>query len=396
MPGPRSQMAAGYNSADGKIYLNGGYADSTRGSTPFRRRPGATTPPRTRSPCSPPAPTRTEDQPRGRQRPFPGRRRPNDDPRRDAGRDLGLRHRVRYVDSEAGHAAADERAGLSGCARSALGDRRVYSDSVQSVRRTVRGRELRSGREHVVGRSEPQSRAIVPRGCSGRRRARTPWAAATALDVSLDTVEKLDVGRRRLRRRRHLRLHRLRHPASATSASTSSASATSATSATSASATSATSAATAAVRCRVPRVIGLRLKTAKTQDPQGTLLVGASAALARGDAARPRHRPEPEARHDQAPGLPGQDGGRSALDRRHEHKRAVLGAALSAWWASSPLRAAADPLLAARVELLLPERHLRLERLDRVGACRQRVLPVRRRDGDRDARLADLDAPEAV
>ena len=26
MPGPRSQMARGYNSADGKIYLNGGYA----------------------------------------------------------------------------------------------------------------------------------------------------------------------------------------------------------------------------------------------------------------------------------------------------------------------------------------------------------------------------------
>ena len=31
MPGPRSQMAAAYNSADGKIYLNGGYSDSTMG-----------------------------------------------------------------------------------------------------------------------------------------------------------------------------------------------------------------------------------------------------------------------------------------------------------------------------------------------------------------------------
>ena len=27
MPAPRSQMARGYNSADGKIYLNGGYGD---------------------------------------------------------------------------------------------------------------------------------------------------------------------------------------------------------------------------------------------------------------------------------------------------------------------------------------------------------------------------------
>src|SRR5262245_10187022 len=31
MPGPRSQMGSGYNSADGKIYLNGGYSDSTQG-----------------------------------------------------------------------------------------------------------------------------------------------------------------------------------------------------------------------------------------------------------------------------------------------------------------------------------------------------------------------------
>jgi N-acetylneuraminic acid mutarotase len=31
MPGPRSQMGSGYDSANGKIYLNGGYSDSTQG-----------------------------------------------------------------------------------------------------------------------------------------------------------------------------------------------------------------------------------------------------------------------------------------------------------------------------------------------------------------------------
>jgi hypothetical protein len=54
--------------------------------------------------------------------------------------------------------------------------------------------------------------------------------------------------------------------------------------------------------------------------------------------------------------------------------------------------AASDPLLAALVELLLPEGYPLLERVDRVLARGQRLLPVRRRDGDDDARLTDLDA----
>ena len=31
MPGPRSQMGSGYDPANGKIYLNGGYSDTTQG-----------------------------------------------------------------------------------------------------------------------------------------------------------------------------------------------------------------------------------------------------------------------------------------------------------------------------------------------------------------------------
>src|SRR5436189_3700704 len=65
-------------------------------------------------------------------------------------------------------------------------------------------------------------------------------------------------------------------------------------------------------------------------------------------------------------------------------------------WANAPcarvaqlgLRPAAEPLLAVLVNLLLPERHGLLEHVDRVLACRQRVLAMRRRDGDHDARLA--------
>src|SRR3954451_5080730 len=62
-----------------------------------------------------------------------------------------------------------------------------------------------------------------------------------------------------------------------------------------------------------------------------------------------------------------------------------------------PLSAAlADPLLAARVDLLLPQRDGVLERVDRLLARRERVGAVRARYGDHDARLADLDAAGAV
>src|SRR5205823_3689424 len=73
---------------------------------------------------------------------------------------------------------------------------------------------------------------------------------------------------------------------------------------------------------------------------------------------------------------------------------------LHAWHEGTPvsarLRAPPEPLLAALVDLLLPERHRLLERVDRVLARRQRVVAVRRRDGDRDARLADLDPADPV
>src|SRR5204863_107158 len=59
-------------------------------------------------------------------------------------------------------------------------------------------------------------------------------------------------------------------------------------------------------------------------------------------------------------------------------------------------RASADPLLAACVDLLLPQRNRLLERVDRLAAGRERCRPVRRRDGDDDARLADLYAADPV
>src|SRR5581483_7866469 len=59
-------------------------------------------------------------------------------------------------------------------------------------------------------------------------------------------------------------------------------------------------------------------------------------------------------------------------------------------------RAAADPLLAALVDLLLPERDRLLERVDRFRAGCQRGGAVRRRDRDHDRGLADLDAAHPV
>src|SRR6188472_198406 len=65
-----------------------------------------------------------------------------------------------------------------------------------------------------------------------------------------------------------------------------------------------------------------------------------------------------------------------------------------AWRAS--LGALADPLLAADVELLLPERHRLFEGVDRLAAGVERRRAMRRRDGDDDTRLADLDRSDAV
>src|SRR5205085_1299517 len=74
-----------------------------------------------------------------------------------------------------------------------------------------------------------------------------------------------------------------------------------------------------------------------------------------------------------------------AADTRAPHQTAALTS-----------RPAPDPLLAALVDLLLPERHRRLESVDRLLAGGESGLPVWRRDGDQDAGLADLDPSDAV
>src|SRR5262249_39075309 len=60
---------------------------------------------------------------------------------------------------------------------------------------------------------------------------------------------------------------------------------------------------------------------------------------------------------------------------------------------SGPLR---DPLLAAGVQLLLPDRDADLEPVDRLLAGGQRGVAVRGRDGDHHRGLADLATPGAV
>ena len=115
---------------------------------------------------------------------------------------------------------------------------------------------------------------------------------------------------------------------SATSAATSATAATSAAAACrhlrhpTATATTAAAAATATsppppppARCRVPRVLGLRLERREAQDPGGSLLgrQGASRSFAP-LAARPRGEPVTAARHDQAPELPGEAGGRPVVN----------------------------------------------------------------------------------
>src|SRR2546428_1990639 len=59
-------------------------------------------------------------------------------------------------------------------------------------------------------------------------------------------------------------------------------------------------------------------------------------------------------------------------------------------------RSASDPLLAAFVELLLPERDRLLQCVDRLTAGVERGRAVRGGDRDHDARLADLYAADAV
>ena len=217
---------------------------------------------------------------------------------------------------------------------SALVDGRGYSDSVQSVP-GCRGRRASIQREHVDGRPEPQSARSFPGGAAIGNTL-SPWAAATAW-TSLDTVEKLVLGRRHRPPPPSRRHHR---PPPATAATTS------------ATATATTSAPLRLrhrrhlrhrhlrrrrhrrhrrrhrlrrhhrrrhrphrPRCRVPRVIGLRLArpgrgsghgAAESADSQGSL-----------PARRPRRRPEPTGRLGPAGQLQGQPACRPPLT---EHK----------------------------------------------------------------------------
>ena len=59
-------------------------------------------------------------------------------------------------------------------------------------------------------------------------------------------------------------------------------------------------------------------------------------------------------------------------------------------------RSSPDPLLAALVDLFLPERHRDLQLVDRLVAGGESVAAMRRGDGDDDARLADVDSADAV
>ena len=132
------------------------------------------------------------------------------------------------------------------------------------------------------------------------------------LDVSLDTVEKLDLGRTATT---SAATTTTSASASATSAATTSAASASTTTAASATTSATASAASSASgRAAVSRECSGCDSAPRSEDPGGALLgrQGATRSLAP-LAARPRGEPDTEARHDQAPELPGQAGGRSGL-----------------------------------------------------------------------------------
>jgi hypothetical protein len=173
----------------------------------------------------------------------------------------------------------------------------VYSHTVQPVPRDDQLRELRSRREHVDARAEPQSPAVVPRRCRDRQHA----------------VRRGRSGRHALLAR-HGREAGARRPSAATTSAstTASASATGTTSAWSSSASGplpSPEGARAAARCR------------EAEGPQGALLCRQGAPRARKAlAARPRRQAVAAARHGQAPGLPGEDGRRPLGETETEHR----------------------------------------------------------------------------
>ncbi len=163
-------MAAGYNSADGKIYLNGGFETSTIDSVQ------ATT-----WKYDPVANSFTVLDARARKRTAGtasgiinghflvagGRTNPDETLVATWDYDIASDTWTQKQDmpqptNVPGSAVALSKLwAFGGCT----------TDSVQSIRRDCQRRELRSRREHVVDRAEPQSRAIVPRGYGGRQHA---------------------------------------------------------------------------------------------------------------------------------------------------------------------------------------------------------------------------------
>ena len=123
-------------------------------------------------------------------------------------------------------------------------------------------------------------------------------------------LRHLRLRRHRLRHLRHLR-HLRRHPT--TAATTTATSATSATTTTSTATTASTASASGPLPC--PESARAASERREAQDPGGSLLgrQGASRSFAP-LAAWPRGEPVTAARHDQAPELPGQAGGRPVVN----------------------------------------------------------------------------------
>ena len=179
MPAPRYQMAAGYNPADGKIYLNGGFEETTIDTvqdTTWRYDPAANS----FTELDPESHRAGRHGVGDHQWPPPGRRRSNE-PGRDAGHEPGTttsrpirglrRQDMPQPTNVPGSAVAQGRLwAMGGCTPTPC----------NPVPRDVRRPSLRSRRERVVGRS----RASITRDRSqGVRRSATrctPWAAATA------------------------------------------------------------------------------------------------------------------------------------------------------------------------------------------------------------------------
>src|SRR5207244_5269174 len=98
----------------------------------------------------------------------------------------------------------------------------------------------------------------------------------------------------------------------------------------------------------------------------------------------------------QASRLPGPARRRPALTSPDDCPEGLRRAGALRFSRRPPSRSSADPLLAAFVELLLPERYPGLEGLDHVHAHHKCILAIQRGDRDRDARPADLDPAGAM